>query len=54
MKQGKKKTINITTFYIPNFTHNVKSETAIEGKVEKVFAPITLGVFSTVPALDFR
>lgn len=53
MEQEKKEAINIAAFYVPNFTYGVKSESAIEGKVEKVFEPITLGVFSTVGALGF-
>ncbi|WP_142415809.1 hypothetical protein [Bartonella massiliensis] len=53
MEQAKKKAVNIATFYIPNFIHGAKNESTIEGKVEKVFEPITLGVFSTVGALGF-
>lgn len=53
MEQVEKKAISIATFYVPNFTHGVKNESAIEGKVEKVFEPITIGVFSTVGALGF-
>ncbi len=53
IEQEKKQAINIAAFYVSNFIHNVKNESAIEGKVEKVFEPITLGVFSTVGALGF-
>ncbi|WP_175869488.1 hypothetical protein [Bartonella gabonensis] len=53
MEKENKKAVNIAAFYIPNFTHGAKSESAIEGKVEKVFEPITLGVLSTVGAWGF-
>ncbi|WP_375616163.1 MULTISPECIES: hypothetical protein [unclassified Bartonella] len=53
IEQGETKTINIAALYVPSFTHKTKSESAIEGKYEKVFEPITLGVFSTMGALGF-
>ncbi|EJF82509.1 hypothetical protein [Bartonella rattimassiliensis] len=53
MQQRKEKAITIAAFYGPNFNYKAKSEMNIEGKVEKVFEPITLGVFSTVGALGF-
>ncbi|WP_208440828.1 hypothetical protein [Bartonella raoultii] len=53
MEQGKKRTINIAALYVPNFTYEAKSESAIEGKFEKVFEPITLGLLSTAGALGF-
>ncbi|WP_375620660.1 MULTISPECIES: hypothetical protein [unclassified Bartonella] len=53
IEQGKKKAIDIAALYVPSFTHRAKSESAFEGKFEKVFEPITLGVFSTVGALGF-
>ncbi|PIT69502.1 hypothetical protein [Bartonella tribocorum] len=53
LEQGKKKAVSIAALYVPNFTHEAKNESALEGKVEKVFEPITLGVFSTTGALGF-
>ncbi|KEC55377.1 hypothetical protein [Bartonella koehlerae] len=53
MEQGKKKVINMATFYVPSFTYEAKNEPALEGKIEKVFEPITLGIFTTVGALSF-
>ncbi|PIT69410.1 hypothetical protein [Bartonella tribocorum] len=53
MEQGKKKAVNMAALYISNLTYGAKSESAIEGKVEKVFEPITLGVFSAAGALGF-
>lgn len=53
MEKGKEKAISLATFYVPDFTHGVKNEFAIEGKIEKVFEPITIGIFSTVGALGF-
>lgn len=50
----KKKTNNIATLlYVPNFTDTGQNKAALEGKVEKVFEPITLGVFSMIGALGF-
>ncbi|GAA5099927.1 hypothetical protein [Bartonella acomydis] len=54
MEQGKKKVANITSlFAVPNFTSEAKNESILEGKIENVFEPITLGFFSTVGALGF-
>ncbi|WP_273719001.1 MULTISPECIES: hypothetical protein [Bartonella] len=53
IEQGKKRAVNMAALYVPSFTHGAKNESAIEGKVEKVFEPITLGFFSTVGALGF-
>ncbi|CDO46449.1 hypothetical protein AT246_01055 [Bartonella henselae] len=53
MEQGKKIAINMAAFYMPNFTYEAKNENAHEGKIEKVFEPITLGIFTTVGALAF-
>ncbi|QEE08979.1 cytochrome c-type biogenesis protein DsbD, protein-disulfide reductase [Bartonella kosoyi] len=53
IEQEKKNTVNIAALYVPNFTHEAKNESVIEGKFEKVFEPITLGFFSTMGALGF-
>lgn len=53
IEQEKKNAVNIAALYVPNFTHGAKNESAIEGKFEKVFEPITLGFFSTIGALGF-
>ncbi|WP_455481059.1 hypothetical protein V3564_01355 [Bartonella sp. B12(2025)] len=53
MKQGKKETVNMAALHVPSFIHGEKNEIAIEGKIEKVFEPITIGVFTTVGALGF-
>ncbi|MBB5073531.1 hypothetical protein HNQ69_000652 [Bartonella callosciuri] len=53
MEQGKKKTINIAAFYVPDINHGAGNEATIEGKIEKVFEPITLGIFTTVGSLGF-
>ncbi|MBX4336124.1 hypothetical protein [Bartonella raoultii] len=53
---GKKKVSDIyTLLYTSNFTDRGKDTPLIEGKVEKVFEPvtITLGVFSTIGAIGF-
>ncbi|WP_273756542.1 hypothetical protein [Bartonella sp. MM73XJBT] len=52
MEQGKKKAVNIASlFYAPNAFHETKNEVAFEGKIEKVFEPITLGFLTTTGAL---
>ncbi|WP_039760268.1 hypothetical protein [Bartonella queenslandensis] len=56
IEQGKKNAVNIAALYVQNvqnFTYGAKNVSTIEGKVEKVFEPITLGFFSTIGALGF-
>lgn len=53
IEQGKKKAISITSLYIPNLNYGEENEATIEGKIEKVFEPITLGFFTTIGALGF-
>lgn len=53
MEKGKQKAINIATLFVPNAFHETKNDVAVEGKIEKVFEPITLGVFTETGALVF-
>ncbi|ATP12061.1 hypothetical protein BHOIPH791_02210 [Bartonella henselae] len=53
MEQGKKIAINMATFYMPNFTYEAKNEAALEGKVEKVVEPITIGIFGIGMAIGY-
>ncbi|WP_034987619.1 hypothetical protein [Bartonella florencae] len=54
MEKSEKKAVNVASlFSIPSFTHHAKSEATAEGKIEKVFEPISLGLFSTMGALGF-
>ncbi|WP_455478589.1 hypothetical protein V3565_01600 [Bartonella sp. B10] len=50
MEQSSNKAKNIDTLYVPNLDYGVENEAAIEGKIEKVFEPITIGIFSTMGA----
>ncbi|KEC55378.1 hypothetical protein [Bartonella koehlerae] len=53
MEQEKKKAINMAAFYIPSFTYEAKNESALEGKVEKVVEPITIGIFGIGMAIGY-
>ncbi|EJF98992.1 hypothetical protein MEI_00159 [Bartonella vinsonii subsp. arupensis Pm136co] len=53
IEQAKKKAINIATLYVPSLNHGTKNKDATEGKIEKVFEPITLGTFTTIGSMLF-
>ncbi|WP_208432619.1 hypothetical protein [Bartonella taylorii] len=44
-KQGRKKVISMATLYVPDLNYGVENKATIEGKIEKVLEPITLGTF---------
>lgn len=52
-EQGRQNAINTAAFYISSFNHGVKNETAVEGKIEKVFEPVTIGTFGIGIALGY-
>ncbi|WP_317992965.1 hypothetical protein [Bartonella gliris] len=43
-KQGENKAISTTTFHTTDLNRGAKNETAIEGKVERVLEPLTVGI----------
>ncbi|WP_179853406.1 hypothetical protein [Bartonella doshiae] len=53
MEQEKKKAVNMTVFYTSDFIYGVENEATNKEKIEKVFEPITLGVFTEIGALSF-
>lgn len=53
IEQGKKKAISMAALYVPSLSYRTENEALIEGKIEKVFEPITLGFFTTIGALGF-
>ncbi|WP_455466509.1 hypothetical protein [Bartonella sp. B39] len=53
MGQEKKKEISTAAFYVPSLNYRAESQTDFEGKIERVFEPITLGFFTTLGALGF-
>ncbi|MBX4336123.1 hypothetical protein [Bartonella raoultii] len=52
-EQGMKNPINTISFYTSILNYGVKHETPIEGKIEKVFEPITIGTFGIGMALGY-
>ncbi|GAA5103475.1 hypothetical protein [Bartonella jaculi] len=45
IEQEIKKAMNMAALYIPGLNHGAENDAAIEGKIEKVLEPITIGVF---------
>ncbi|MBB5073532.1 hypothetical protein HNQ69_000653 [Bartonella callosciuri] len=46
MEQRENKIINIAALYVPGLSYGVENNSVAQGKIEKVFEPITLGTFS--------
>ncbi|WP_039760271.1 hypothetical protein [Bartonella queenslandensis] len=53
IKQKRKDAIRTVSLYTPSLNHYVGNETTIEGKVEKVMEPITIGTFGIGMALGY-
>ncbi|EJF82510.1 hypothetical protein [Bartonella rattimassiliensis] len=53
IKQKRKDAIDIIALYAPNLNHDVENEITIEGKVEKVVEPLTLGTFGIGIAIGY-
>ncbi|EJF87551.1 hypothetical protein ME1_01153 [Bartonella vinsonii subsp. arupensis OK-94-513] len=45
IEQAKKKVTHMATLYVPSLNHGAKNEATVEGRVEKVLEPLTLGTF---------
>lgn len=52
-KQGNKKAISMATLYVPDLNYGVENKATIEGKIEKVLEPITLGTFGVGVAIGY-
>ncbi|WP_455482272.1 hypothetical protein V4P56_01170 [Bartonella sp. B35(2025)] len=53
VEQGRSKATSMTTLHAPSLNYEVENETIIEGKIEKVIGPITIGLLSTAGAFSF-
>ncbi|WP_019220555.1 hypothetical protein [Bartonella senegalensis] len=49
----RKEAVNMAAFHTPGFTYTAQNETDTEGKIEKVFEPITLGALTAAGAIGF-
>ncbi|WP_455478588.1 hypothetical protein V3565_01595 [Bartonella sp. B10] len=45
IKQERSRAMSIAALYVPSLNYGVENETATEGKIEKVFEPVTIGAF---------
>ncbi|MCZ2158488.1 hypothetical protein NPX99_04250 [Bartonella sp. 220] len=45
IEQAKKKVTHMAALYAPNLNDGAKNEATVEGRVEKVLEPLTLGTF---------
>ncbi|UNF40860.1 hypothetical protein MNL09_01365 [Bartonella krasnovii] len=43
LKNAKSDAVSTTAFYTPSVSYQIENMTPLEGKVEKVFAPMTIG-----------
>lgn len=51
MEKGKEKAVNIAALFVTDISHGAKNDVTVEGKIEKVFNPITLGIITTEGAI---
>ncbi|WP_208435150.1 hypothetical protein [Bartonella phoceensis] len=52
-EQRNENTVNIATFYATSLNYGVENEVPIEGKIEKVLEPVTIGTFGVGMALGY-